>query len=213
MIELQNIIPIPLQEAQLNPETQIWKQHLTFEKGKNYLVKAPSGKGKSTFLHLIYGLRTDYQGQINWNGQALPTLQEKDWVTIRQEQLAIVFQNLRLFPQLSALENIQININAPFHGQAQQIREMAKRLHIENLLDKPCQHLSYGQQQRVAIIRALMQPFSFLLLDEPFSHLDSENIEAAAKLITERVAAQKASLILVSLENDYEMLFDEILIL
>ncbi len=212
MIAFEDVIPQPLIEMGVNPQTQIWNQNLFFEKGKRYLIKAPSGKGKSTFLHLIYGLRKDYNGVLKWEDSSHSNLQEKDWSKIRSEHLSIVFQNLRLFPQLTALENIELNI---FNKSTDifDIKIMAEHLGVKELLTKPCHTLSYGQQQRIAIIRALAQNFDFLLLDEPFSHLDPENIKNAIHLINERCKSQQAGLILVSLDEDYGMFFDNTLLL
>ena len=78
---------------------------------------------------------------------------------------------------------------------------MAKRLGIESKLNKLCKTCSYGEQQRIAIIRSLQQPFDFLLLDEPFSHLDETNRKLAMELIEEECAARKASIILADLKQ------------
>ena len=84
---------------------------------------------------------------------------------------------------------------------------------IDHLLQQSCATLSYGQRQRVAIIRALCQPFDFLLLDEPFSHLDEANTEAAFQLIEQVCAEQKAGFILVSLGEKFGRTYDVELIL
>ena len=86
---------------------------------------------------------------------------------------------------------------------------MAQNLGIENLLEKKCGELSYGQRQRVAIIRALSQPFEYLLLDEPFSHLDDENTQKACTLIETALAKNNAGLILVSLGEKYFLKYDK----
>ena len=78
---------------------------------------------------------------------------------------------------------------------------MASRLGIESKLHKQCGICSYGEQQRIAIIRALQQPFNFLLLDEPFSHLDEANRIKAMELIEEEAFARKASIILADLKE------------
>ncbi len=198
-IQLDNICPMPLQEGAQIPVSQIWGQQVSFKKGENYLIEAPSGKGKSTFLHILYGLRKDFTGQLRIENQDSGQFSTSDWLQKRRDTLSMVFQDLRLFPQLTALENIQVKSELSTYKTEDQIHEMSEALGIHPLLQQKVASLSYGQQQRVAIIRALCQPFSFLLLDEPFSHLDEENIKAAAELIAQEVKQQKAGLLLVSL--------------
>ncbi|MEL4382976.1 ATP-binding cassette domain-containing protein, partial [Shewanella algae] len=88
-----------------------------------------------------------------------------------------------LFPQLTIRENINLKIALCKQPVRANIDAMADRLAITHILDKPAHICSYGEQQRAAIIRALVQPFSYLLLDEPFSHLDQENTRKAIDLI------------------------------
>jgi ABC-type lipoprotein export system ATPase subunit len=148
--------------------------------------------------------------------------------------MAVVFQDLRLFLHLTARENIELKrqLTAQFQipdAKIQQastdirrpkseiappsvsaLENWAKRLGIAEYLDKTCAILSYGQRQRVAIIRALAQPFDYLLLDEPFSHLDAENISIATDIIKEACIQQNAGLILVSLGDKYAFNYDKI---
>lgn len=213
MISIQNLLPHPLKEQGINPESEIWKSDLEFEKGKNYLVLAPSGKGKSTLLHIIYGLRKDFDGQVLVNSKSIKKYQSDELAEIRQHQLSIVFQDLRLFEQLTALENIQLKSNLKNHKTETEIEAMAKRLGVDNLLKKPCGTLSFGQRQRIAIIRSLCQPFDFLMLDEPFSHLDEDNIKAATQLIQEECDQQNSGLIIVSLGEQFYFNYDKKVVL
>lgn len=213
MITLQKILPHPLKESGTNPATEIWNKDLSFEKGKKYLVIAPSGKGKSTLLHCIYGLRKDFDGTILFNNKSIKKYESDELAEVRQNKLSIVFQDLRLFEQLTAEENILLKTNLQNHKTLEQIKEMAQKLGVADLLKKSCGTLSFGQRQRIAIIRALCQPFDFLLLDEPFSHLDEVNIKAATQLIKTECEAQGSSLILVSLGEDYFFDYSEKIIL
>jgi ABC-type lipoprotein export system ATPase subunit len=235
MIELKNVIPLPLLENGLNPTSEVFStEGVQFEKGKNYLISAASGKGKSTLIHAIYGLRNDYQGAIFYENNDLNDLNIEDWATIRQKKMAIVFQDLRLFLHLTARENIELKrqltaqfqiSDAKFQQTSTEIphpksaiatpsvsdlENWAKRLGIAEYLDKTCDTLSYGQRQRVAIIRALAQPFDYLLLDEPFSHLDAKNINIATDIIKEVCENQNAGLILVSLGDKYAFNYDKV---
>ena len=213
MITLQKILPHPLKESGFNPTTQIWNKDLSFEKGRKYLLIAPSGKGKSTLLHCIYGLRKDFDGTILLNDQSIKKYKSDELAGVRQNKLSIVFQDLRLFEQLTAEENILLKTNLQNHKTLVQIKEMAQQLGVADLLKKPCETLSFGQRQRIAIIRALCQPFDFLLLDEPFSHLDEANIKAATQLIEAECEAQGSSFILVSLGEEFYFNYTDKIIL
>ena len=118
--------------------------------------------------------------------------------------MSIVFQDLRLFAEQTVNENIELKRQLnPFHP-AEKIKEMAERLGIGSKLSSKCRICSYGEQQRVAIIRALMQPYDFLLLDEPFSHLDEANSKKAMALMLEESKARNAAMVFADLERvDY----------
>ena len=103
---LENILPTPLKEQKRGHESDIWETTCHLEKGKKYLITAPSGKGKSTFLHILYGLRKDFSGKVTLEEKELSTISTNTWADLRKDNLAIVFQDLRLFPKLSAMDNI-----------------------------------------------------------------------------------------------------------
>jgi ABC-type lipoprotein export system ATPase subunit len=210
MIELQNVLPIPLKETTggMNPESDVFNTRCLLEKGKNHLVVAPSGKGKSTFLHILYGLRKDYEGEVTLDGINIRTFNREQWSQMRQQRLALVFQDLRLFPRLTGLENCLLKTGLTQKISAVALRGMAARLGIAPILDQPCATMSYGQRQRFALLRALCQPFDFLLLDEPFSHLDEANIRAACQLIAETCREQGAGMVLVSFGQRYFFDYD-----
>ncbi len=213
-INLQNITPEPLQALLAKPKeqetaSQIWKQLLCFEKGKYYQIQAPSGKGKSTFVHILYGIRNDFSGKLALDGQDSQQINATEWAQIRQNQISIVFQDLRLFLDLTAWENIEVKLALNSSDKSQKALEMLKSLGVERLLDKKTGLLSYGERQRIAIVRALLQPFDFLLLDEPFSHLDEDNIRKAAQLIRETCQLHQAGMITTSLGYEYGITWDE----
>lgn len=208
MIHLSDLQPVPLVSLGLNPQSSVFATECSFQKGCRYIVSAPSGRGKSTLLHCMYGLRSDYTGTITIDGRDVSGFTPDDWALVRQNDLAIVFQDLRLFPQLTAWENIQLHAALNPVIDESRLRRLAHELHIEELLDDPVKQLSYGQRQRVAIVRALSRPFRMILLDEPFSHLDPLNTEIALRLITETCDELEAGMVLVSLGEEYEMEID-----
>jgi len=207
-IFLEQVCPIPLLDHPKIGKSDVWMSRCSFRKGQRYLIKAPSGRGKSSFMHLLYGLRQDYKGKVVIEEVEVGKMTMEDLASLRKTKLSIVFQDLRLFPQLNALENILIKNDLTKHKSIDEIRQMAKLLNVSNILDQSPPTLSYGQQQRIALIRALCQPFDFLLLDEPFSHLDLDNIRLARDLIDQELKATGSGLIFVSLGADYEFRFD-----
>ncbi len=213
MIELENIQPIPLKEMPggITATSGVFATTCIFEKGKKYLVNAASGKGKSTLLHIIYGIRDDYDGRASLHGKDVRQFGANDWAACRQRQLSMVFQDLRLFPQLTGLENILLKNGQTDCVPEPEIHNWATRLGMEPYLKQTAATLSYGQRQRIAILRALCQPFEMLLLDEPFSHLDEENTRLASNLIKETCEKRQAGFVMVSLGEEYFFNYDEII--
>ncbi len=202
-LRLQNIIPVPLKEKLLQRPSDVWNKDLVFESGEWIKIKAPSGTGKTTFVHIIYKLRKDYEGNILWENKNLPGIKQEELAVLRQQKVSIIFQDLRLFPNLTARENIELKrvLQVPFY-ESSMIDEMANVLGIAAILNQKASLCSYGEQQRIAIIRSLMQPFQWLIMDEPFSHLDKKNIEKAASLISNECKKRNAGFILTDLEDD-----------
>lgn len=180
----------------------IWEaESFTFEAEKKYLVEAASGKGKTSLLSIFYGLRKDYQGRFYINEREGGSYTSRDWSAYRKKKVSFVFQGLELFDDLTALENIQLKNEITDHKTFAEIISMAERLDIAPFLKKKCGILSFGQQQRVAIVRALCQPFEYLFADECFSHMDAANSEIAFGLIHEECVKNGAGLILTSLNS------------
>ena len=210
MITCSFVIPTPLQEI-LPPEA-IWNHDIKFVTGQTYQIIAHSGRGKSTLIGLLAGLRGDYSGQIHINNRNIQQFTTQDWANWRATGASFVFQDLRLFPNLTALQNIQLaqNISQPI-ATINAIEQWANQLQIKHKLMQPCGELSFGQQQRIAILRALAKPFQWLMLDEPFSHLDPNNTQLAWQLILEIAQQRKAGVIITSLNPYANILCDHTL--
>ncbi|MBC7626107.1 ATP-binding cassette domain-containing protein [Ferruginibacter sp.] len=202
-IFLQQVVP-DFFEIDKATDSQLWNQTLSFSTGENVHIVAPSGSGKTSFIHFLYGLRKDYSGKILYDNNDIKSFDAEKFSTWRQKSISIIFQDLRLFTQQTVLQNLEIKrLLSPYHKESR-ITDMAKRLGIESKLSKLCSTCSYGEQQRIAIIRALQQPFDFLLLDEPFSHLDENNRQKAMELMQEEATERKAAIILTDLKKiDY----------
>ncbi|MEO9020664.1 MAG: ATP-binding cassette domain-containing protein [Ginsengibacter sp.] len=198
-IQLQKVTPDYI-EKERRSTSQIWEQNISINKGEHLHIVAPSGSGKTSLMHFIYGLRKDYSGSVLYGDTDIKKLSVENFSIFRQNNISIIFQDLRLFEDHTVKENIEIKrILNPYH-QAEETDEMAQRLGIENKLNQLVKTCSYGEQQRIAIIRALMQPFDFLLLDEPYSHLDEANREKAMELIYEECNKRNAAMIFADLK-------------
>lgn len=201
--ELMHIIPEMLTNRPSVSISDIWGKAVQFKQGSFIKITAPSGTGKSTLIHLLYGLRKDFKGNILFNQVNISALNSFDLSQYRRLHWSIIFQDLRLFPELTAKENIELKrILQPPIISEERLLNMAEQLGVVPILNQQIKYCSYGEQQRIAIIRALMQPFNFLLMDEPFSHLDNANKLKAAKLITEECVNRGAGIILTDLDQD-----------
>jgi ABC-type lipoprotein export system ATPase subunit len=200
LLQLQQILPAYFDQSRVQT-SEIWGKDLSFQKGELVKVVAPSGSGKTSLIHFLYGMRHDYNGTIAYNGNTTKNFSIEEFSKYRKSHISVVFQDLRLFPEQTVWENINIKRQLnPYHPEAK-IKEMAEQLGIGNKLNSLCRVCSYGEQQRVAIIRALMQPFDFLLLDEPFSHLDNNNAQKAMTLMLEEAKSREASIVFADLER------------
>lgn len=198
-IQLRKVTPHYI-EKEKRSASQIWDQDLTINKGEHLHIVAPSGSGKTSLIHFIYGLRKDYSGDVYYGNTNIKNLSVEDLSSFRQNKISIIFQDLRLFEDQTVRENIDIKRILDPYYPAEKITEMAQGLGVENKLNQLAKTCSYGEKQRVAIIRALMQPFDFLLLDEPYSHLDETNRKKAMELIYEECEKRGAAMIFADLK-------------
>lgn len=191
--------------------SEIWHKEVTLRTGEKYLIEAVSGAGKSSLCAFLYGYRQDYRGEILFDGKNIRYWNEKEWSKARNTALSILFQDLRLFQDLTARENIEIKNRLTGFRSDTWIEEVFERLGIAAKQNEPVATLSFGQRQRVALVRALCQPFSFILLDEPVSHLDDCNNREMGKLVEEEANRLQAGVIVTSIGKKLEMKYDKIL--
>lgn len=191
--------------------SDVWLKDIIFEKGKTYLLEANSGTGKSSLCSFVYGYRKDYQGRIFFDEQNILQLTVKQWVDQRKKHLSLLWQDLRLFPELSAFENVLLKNKLTGFQKKKTIEEWFDRLGIDDKKNALVGQMSFGQQQRVALIRALCQPFDFLFADEPVSHLDDSNSQIMADILQEEVQKQGAGLIVTSIGKRMELPYDAVL--
>ena len=208
-IKLLHTLPqVFAQQPEVNSE--VWRQNLTFEKGRLYLVEASSGTGKSSLCSYLYGHRSDYLGTIMFDERDIRTFSISEWTRLRQKHLSLMWQELRLFPELTALENVEIKNRLTRYKKKKEITAWFEELGIADKLHTKVGLMSFGQQQRVALMRALCQPFDLLMADEPISHLDDVNARQMADLMLEEVQRQGAALLVTSIGKHIDLAYDQV---
>ncbi len=153
------------------------------------VILGPSGSGKTTLLRCIAGLDSPTKGRIVIGDKVVFDSEAKVFVHPKDRNVGMVFQNWALYPHMKVYDNIAYPLKIrklPKHEIDRKVREVAKALEIDHLLDRYPRQLSGGQQQRVALARALVKEPDVLLLDEPFSNLDAR-IRVSAREFVKRV--------------------------
>lgn len=210
-IGLKGVVPAYFDQTKMYETSDIWDSALTINRGESYLIKASSGGGKSSLCSFIYGIRRDYNGSLLFDGSDCSLFSLAKWVKCRRDSIAILFQDLKLFPELTVIENIELKNRLTNHKRRCEIVDMLDSLGVGTKIDTMTGQLSLGEQQRVAFVRSLCQPFDFILLDEPVSHLDSKNGAIIANLLKEECKKQNAGVVVTSVGNDLELNYDNIL--
>lgn len=204
LITLQNALP-EIFAGKDYIDSDVWHKDVEFERGHFYLIEAASGTGKSSLCSYVYGYRNDYQGIICFDDNNIRNLNVKQWVELRKRSLSMLFQDLRLFTELTAMENVLLKNSLTGFKKKKDIKDLFYELGIGDKMDVEVGKMSFGQQQRVALIRALCQPFDFLFLDEPVSHLDEVNSKNMARIITDEASRQGAGVVVTSIGKHLEL--------
>ena len=166
--------------------------------GELVAVMGPSGSGKSTLLHLAGGLDTPTSGSVVLDGVSLGGMSARARAALRRRTVGYVFQDLNLLPALTAVENVMLPRELDGVASRQARREAHEALaavDVEDLADRYPDEMSGGQQQRIAIARALVGPRRLVLADEPTGALDSTTGEQILRLLRRRVDAGAAALL------------------
>lgn len=213
-IRLQGVVPEVFNGCvPSDPVSDVWGTDLLLERGKSYLIKAASGRGKSSLCSYIYGLRSDYSGVVSFDGRALSDISASEWNSIRQTELGILFQDLRLFGDLTAVENVMIKAGLTSYCDEKKAVEMLCELGLSDRLDRPVRLLSFGQQQRVAFVRMMCQKADFWMLDEPVSHLDFGNATIMVQMLQQEICRTGTGLIVTTIGHDLPYKYDKVLML
>lgn len=210
-IVLKHVLPVVFEERRAQLKSDVWLQDVAFRKGETVLVEAESGTGKSSLCSYIFGYRKDYTGLIRFDEQDINTLKVADWVELRKQSLSMLWQDLRLFPELTAWENVQIKNDLMHFQPESQLHTWFEQLGIADKEQAKIGRMSFGQQQRVALIRALCQPFDFIFVDEPISHLDERNAAIMGQMLMAEARRQGAGVIATSIGKHMNLDYQKVL--
>ncbi len=180
--------------------------------GEMVFLFGPSGSGKSTLLELIAGVLKPSSGDLIVHGQNISQLNLSQLDHYRAQNIGYIFQNFNLIPFLSVIENIQLPFL--FHKKGFDkvtMERLIQRLGLSPFVDRAVSQLSVGQQQRVAVARALLKKPSLILADEPTSALDYDHRENFLNLLFELCRLEKTTVLFVSHDRSIEKLFDRAL--
>ncbi len=166
-------------------------------------IVGESGSGKTSLIMLIGGLEKASSGKIFFENNEITNMSEDEISNIRRKNIGIVFQSFYLIPNYTALENVSLTLEINKISNPEiKAREILERFGLsERFYNLPSQ-LSGGEQQRVAIARSIVMKPKLILADEPTGNLDSENSELISKILFDYVSDEKASLIMVTHDNN-----------
>lgn len=177
---------------------------LALEPGEFVALMGPSGSGKSTFLHLAAGLLAADSGAIAIGGQTITAMRDGAAAKFRRRHLGVVFQAFNLLHERTVRENILLPLALESKRQAKdpqvlaRLASLAARLGLTELFDKRPTELSGGEQQRVAVARALIAGPDVILADEPTGNLDAQAAQELCGLLRELNASERRAILLVT---------------
>jgi putative ABC transport system ATP-binding protein len=191
---------------------------LDVSRGKLLAVMGASGSGKSTLLHLMAGLTTADAGQVLVDGQDLSTMDDKRLTLFRRRHIGLVFQSFNLIPTLTAEENVLLPLmldgKASANGAAgARVDDLLRTLGIEGRRRHRPDAMSGGEQQRVAIGRALVTDPAVILADEPTGNLDSANSRSVCELLRDLCAEHGKTIVMVTHEPTVAAYASEVAVL
>lgn len=172
---------------------------LELKSGEQVVLRGPSGCGKTTLLHVIAGISRADSGEVEINGVNITKLPEAARDRFRARHIGYVFQTFNLLPGFSALENVLLGMT--FTGQkinVDRAKQLLDRVGLSHRLSHHPAMLSVGEQQRVAVARAMANKPRLLLADEPTANVDRGHQQQIVDLIRETCQAEEVSLLLVT---------------
>ena len=175
-------------------------------------IVGPSGSGKTSIIMLASGLENATKGSIKINGEEIIGLKEKELSEVRRKNIGIVFQSFYLIPNLTAVENVLLSLEAnQQYGLEKDAEELLGEFGLSHRMHHLPSELSGGEQQRVAIARALINKPKIILADEPTGNLDSVNSESMIDLLFDYTKKSHTSLVMVTHDNSIAQRCDRII--
>ena len=175
-------------------------------------IVGPSGSGKTSIIMLASGLETATEGSIKINNEEIVGLKEDKLSEVRRKNIGIVFQSFYLIPNLTAIENVLLSLEAnQKYNQEDDAKALLADFGLYHRLNHLPSELSGGEQQRVAIARALINKPKIILADEPTGNLDSANSESMMDLLFNYTKKSKTSLVMVTHDNSIAEQCDRII--
>ena len=175
-------------------------------------IVGPSGSGKTSIIMLASGLENATKGSIKVNGEEIVGLKEKELSEVRRKNIGIVFQSFYLIPNLTAVENVLLSLEAnQQYGLEKDAEELLGEFGLSHRMHHLPSELSGGEQQRVAIARALINKPKIILADEPTGNLDSVNSESMIDLLFDYTKKSHTSLVMVTHDNSIAKRCDRII--
>lgn len=174
---------------------------LTVERGDSIAIIGSSGSGKSTLLHCLSGLVAPSEGRVLCSGRDVNVMSDSERSSLRRQRFGFVFQFGQLVPELTAMENVSLNMRLNGVGRRpaeESARSWLRDLGVEELARRRPGEMSGGQQQRVAVARALAPGPDIIFADEPTGALDTANGELVLDLLIQQVSIRRCALVVVT---------------
>ncbi len=209
MLELINVTKSYTQGATQIPV--LTNVSLTINQGERVSIIGASGSGKSTLLSLMSGMDTPDQGEVRIHGKNLATMSEVELATLRNKDIALIFQSFELVPSFTAIENVMLPLNIAGKNGRTEAEEALTSVGLSARMHHLPSMLSGGEEQRVAIARALAQNPKILFADEPTGNLDAVTGAHILSLIDTLLEEKDRTLIIITHDISIAKKMDRIL--
>ena len=172
--------------------------NLDITQGSTIALIGESGSGKSTFLNILSGLEPPTKGEVQFNNVSIWNSTEKERALIRRNELAIIFQSFNLINSLTVWQNIGFHARLSGKWDSDLAEQLIETAGLKNLLNRYPDQISGGEQQRVAILRAIMAKPKVLFADEPTGNLDDQNSKVIIKMLLDMINSIGATLLVAT---------------